>query len=131
MDFGCVSLHGVVLAACSPFIASLLTENNRNSPRDENVLFLPDCEKEDFVALVKVKINVKLVCYCYMFGRNTKFDVTRPFYISRFSTVTIIHAKVKTRGNAIVQVLGHDGPQVIVQSKILLILTVKISLQNI
>lgn len=55
MNFGCVSLHGAVLGACSPFIASLLTENSRITPRDENVLFLPDCEKEDFVALVKVK----------------------------------------------------------------------------
>ena len=54
MDFGCVSLHGAVLGACSPFISSLLTENSRISPRDENVLFLPDCEKDDFVALVKV-----------------------------------------------------------------------------
>ena len=54
MDFGCVSLHGAILGACSPFIASILIENNRISSRDENVIFLPDCEKEDFVALVKV-----------------------------------------------------------------------------
>ena len=54
-DFGCVSLHGAVLAACSPLIASLLTENNRSCPREGNVIFLPDCEKEDFVGLVKVK----------------------------------------------------------------------------
>ena len=54
MDFGCVSLHAAVLGACSPFIASILNENSANSSRDENVIFLPDCEKEDFVALVKV-----------------------------------------------------------------------------
>ena len=54
MDFGCVSLHGAVLGACSSFISSLLTENNRISSRDETVLFLPDSEKDDFVALVKV-----------------------------------------------------------------------------
>ena len=54
MDFGCVSLHGAILGACSPFIASILTQNIRMSSRDENVIFLPDIEKEDFVALVKV-----------------------------------------------------------------------------
>ena len=57
MNFGCVSLHGAILGACSPFIASILTENNCISSRDENVIFLPDCEKEDFVALVKVNFR--------------------------------------------------------------------------
>ena len=58
MDFGCVSLHGAVLGACSPLIATILNENSRMSSRDENVIFLPDCEKDDFVELVKVSSKI-------------------------------------------------------------------------
>ena len=58
MDFGCVSLHGAILGACSPLIATILNENSRMSSRDENVIFLPDCEKDDFVELVKVSSKI-------------------------------------------------------------------------
>jgi hypothetical protein len=46
---GGVSLHRAVLALCSSFMASILSEDCR----DETSLFLPDVTKEDFTSLVR------------------------------------------------------------------------------
>jgi hypothetical protein len=46
---GGVSLHRAVLASCSSFMASILSEDGR----DKTSLFLPDVTKEDFTSLVR------------------------------------------------------------------------------
>ena len=48
-----VTLHRAVLASCSLFLASLLSEDDQGR-RDETTLLMPDIEKEDFLNLVKI-----------------------------------------------------------------------------
>ena len=44
-----ISLHRLVLAGCSRYLAHVLKDN-----RDESMLFLPDVDESDFVNLVQV-----------------------------------------------------------------------------